>query len=248
MQTTFTEKLPTSGLSVLAIDTAFDICSVALLTPALTDYCVSETIRKHADDVLPMIHELLSRHQLKIPALDLLAMISGPGSFTGLRIGTAVVQGLAFGADLPVVCVSSLAMLSRAARHQSVINRICLSCLHAREDEFYFAAYTDDLEQAPVALVEDTIMTPAQIDQTIHNISSDSQPGSALTLVAAGSGWQHERLTAIVTRHSLKSVTVASDALLLAELALQHYRAGRFVDAAGAAPVYLKDEMEYRTV
>src|SRR5690606_6695466 len=97
-----------SHCSFLAIETAFDICSVALVSSEHADYRCSEKPRKHADDVLPMIDNLLSSHHLRIASLNFLAVVSGPGSFTGLRIGTAVVQGLAFGADLPVVCVSSL--------------------------------------------------------------------------------------------------------------------------------------------
>ncbi|MDO8909046.1 MAG: tRNA (adenosine(37)-N6)-threonylcarbamoyltransferase complex dimerization subunit type 1 TsaB [Pseudohongiella sp.] len=245
-----TTKFPSSQLhcSLLAIDTAFDICSVALVTPELSDIRRSEQSRKHADDVLPMIDRMLCSHNMEIGALDVLAMVSGPGSFTGLRIGTAVVQGLAFGASLPVVCVSSLALMARSARHTNGYDGLVLTCLHAREDEFYFAAYHDNLDDAPQALVVDTILTASQIRQSVNDLlpGADNRADTKATL--AGTGWQHALLTDLATLPEFHLVTAATDALLLAELAAQEFKAGRAVDASEATPAYLKDDMEYRMV
>jgi tRNA threonylcarbamoyladenosine biosynthesis protein TsaB len=237
-----------SNFSLLAIDTAFDICSVALVTPELSDIRLSERRRKHADDVLPMTQDILSFHQMTLQSLDVLAMVSGPGSFTGLRIGTAAVQGLAFGANLPVVCVSSLAMMARSARQINGSDGLILACFHAREDEFYFAAYHDDLTDSPQALIADTIYTDNQIQQCINRLLSDANYGSVVKMTLAGTGWQHTLLANIAAGPEFKAVTVATDALLLAELAVQDYRAGRARDASDATPVYLKDDLEYRTV
>lgn len=234
--------------SFLAIDTAFDICSVALVTPDFSDCQRSAQLRKHADDVLPIIDKLLSDRDLTIRSLDFLAMVSGPGSFTGLRIGTAVVQGLAFGADLPVVCVSSLAMMARSARYQSGAGRVILACMHAREAEFYFAAYRDELNDSPDMLIADTIFTPQQIKQCIKDLLLKSEQSDDAGIILAGPGWQHELLAELLNNPHCKTLPVIIDAMVLAELAEQDYRAGRVLDAADATPAYLKDDMEYRTV
>lgn len=234
---------------LLAIDTAFDICSVALLKGNTLDILRSERPRKHADDVLPMIEQLLSNNALQLDNLDTLAMVSGPGSFTGLRIGTAVVQGLAFGADLPVVCVSSLAMLARAARQRIDTDALLLISLHARESEFYFAVYRDDLQQAPVPVIHDTLFTADQILQCLQQL--DSEAPAAQSWLLAGGGWHHELLASHdrVGQRQLKvSHDLTIDASVLAAIAAQDFRAGKGLDASQAAPAYLKDDLEYRTV
>lgn len=237
-----------SDASFLAVDTAFDVCSVALITPMCVDFRSSERYRKHADDVLPLIGSLLSAHSCTLASLDFVAMVSGPGSFTGLRIGTAVVQGLAFGAELPVVCVSSLAMMARSARRQTSVGEIILTCLHAREDEFYFAVYQDSLTTSPLAVLSDTIFTSKQITQYLDDFNTKRASADDLILVLAGPGWQHESLFSHVTKPYRQVVSVNLDARLLAELSLQHYWNGNTLSAESATPAYLKDDMEYRTV
>lgn len=235
-----------SGLSLLAIDTAFDLCSVALITPSLSVLQRSDRLRGHADEVLPMIDHLLRTHNTTISSLDFLAMVNGPGSFTGLRIGTAVTQGLAFGADLPVVCISALAMMARSASKQVGANKTLLTCLHARENEFYFAAYQDDLVNAPVAVQTDTIFTLPKITQYLIDCNLNNNEESQVVL--AGSGWHHHLLATAASGSGFGFADTQLDALLLAELAVHAYQAGDAGDAALATPAYLKDDMEYRTV
>ena len=97
---------------ILAIETSSARCSVALLGPAIEEQIAEDMPRGHHDRVLTMIEELLADHQIGLQDLDAIAIGRGPGSFTGLRIGTGVVQGLAYGADKPVVPISSLQALA----------------------------------------------------------------------------------------------------------------------------------------
>ena len=96
---------------ILAIETSTEACSVAL-------HCMSGTVsryveepRSHTQLLMPMIESVLSEAGIKPIELDAIAVAIGPGSFTGLRIGFAATQGLAFGLDIPVIPVSSLQIM-----------------------------------------------------------------------------------------------------------------------------------------
>ena len=106
--------------SILALDTSSDACSIALLkSDGTSDIQIEEstvlTPREHTQRLLPMIEALLSEQQVPLSALDAIAYGRGPGSFTGLRIGLSVAQGLAYGASLPLLAISSLQTMALTA-------------------------------------------------------------------------------------------------------------------------------------
>ena len=103
-------------MKILAIDTATEACSAALHSNGMTTTKYEVAPRKHAELILTMVDELLSESGLLLTQLDALAFGCGPGAFTGIRIATGIVQGLAMSADLPVVPVSTLAALAQGAR------------------------------------------------------------------------------------------------------------------------------------
>src|SRR5512134_1312525 len=100
---------------ILAIDTATEACSVALLhAGGLVVH--SETVgQKHSERVLPLVDAVLAEAGVPLRAVDAFAFGAGPGSFTGLRIACGVVQGLAYGCRRPVVGVGNLRALAAAA-------------------------------------------------------------------------------------------------------------------------------------
>nr|VFJ96912.1 MAG: tRNA threonylcarbamoyl adenosine modification protein YeaZ [Candidatus Kentron sp. H]VFJ97120.1 MAG: tRNA threonylcarbamoyl adenosine modification protein YeaZ [Candidatus Kentron sp. H]VFK02851.1 MAG: tRNA threonylcarbamoyl adenosine modification protein YeaZ [Candidatus Kentron sp. H] len=144
----FESRIPESPLpprqnrpmKILAIDTATDACSVALHLDG--EYWGRHELapRQHAEILLPRIRELLSEAGLSLNHLDALAFGRGPGAFTGVRIATSVAQGLAFGADLPVVPISSLHALAQGAWRERG-ERNLLAALDARMGEVYWGAY-----------------------------------------------------------------------------------------------------------
>jgi tRNA threonylcarbamoyladenosine biosynthesis protein TsaB len=130
-------------MRILAIDTSGEACSAALLTEKGLQQRLALEPRRHADLILGMVAALMEEADLRLRDLDALAFGRGPGSFTGVRIATAVVQGLAFGADLPVVPVSTLAGLAQG-QHRRQGARQCLAALDARMGELYWGRYVLD--------------------------------------------------------------------------------------------------------
>lgn len=188
-----------------------------------------------------MVDSLLGEAGTDLTALDAIAMISGPGSFTGLRIGAAVVQGLAYGANVPVISVSALAALARSgylACDANANQQKCIYvCQHAREDEFYFASYHDSGSGLPEVLLADQLCNANTIKQHLGAQSSTD-------LVLAGNGWKHPLLTEFPM--SQFHADADYDAVLLAELAIAGLAAGQLLTPGEAQPAYLKEDMEYR--
>jgi len=241
-------------LAVLAIDTAFDECSVALKTTAIRDVCYSKRPRKHADDVLTLVQHLLDKHQQSLSSINVIAMIDGPGSFTGLRIGAAVTQGLSFGISCNVVCVSSLAIMAYDSLAKSQYNntdqRIFITvCVHARESEFYFAIYSFDSALTPIAEQREQILDAESL-KTVFNdfmLLRVEQPIPSIS-IGAGQGWAHDLLVDFQSMFDDILITPECNALLLADLATKSFYKGLAINPEAATPVYLNDDMQYKTV
>jgi tRNA threonylcarbamoyladenosine biosynthesis protein TsaB len=143
-------------MRILAVDTATEACSAALAWEGDLIERYDVIGRGHAERLLPMVQDVLAEGGVALSALDAIAFGRGPGSFTGLRIGAGVTQGLAFGANLPVVPVSDLAALAaRAATQRN--ERYVLACLDARMAQVYWAAFDCADVNAPVALTPEAV-------------------------------------------------------------------------------------------
>ena len=106
-------------MKLLAIDTSTEACSAALVVNGELSFRYEFAPRRHAELILPMIDDLLADAELSLTQLDGLGFGRGPGAFTGVRIATGVIQGLALSADLPVVPISSLAALAQGAKDKA---------------------------------------------------------------------------------------------------------------------------------
>lgn len=129
-------------MNILAIETATESCSVALAAGTRVFNRSRHAPRQHAELLLPWVQELLSEAQISFADLDVVAFSRGPGSFTSLRIGIGVVQGIAWATDCPVVPVSSLAAMAQVAAAQGV--ETALVALDARMGEVFTGLYRVD--------------------------------------------------------------------------------------------------------
>ena len=123
-------------MRVLALDTSTEYLSLALFIDGEIQVRETQAGQRHSELTLPMLEVLLVEAGVSLRSLDGLAFGQGPGSFTGIRIACGIAQGLAFGADLPVVGIPTLLALAAQSDHPRVI-----ACLDARMNEVYHAVY-----------------------------------------------------------------------------------------------------------
>lgn len=219
-------------MNLLAIETATEACSVALLHgDALIDR-TELAPRRHAELVLPMAEDLLAEAGIARRQLDAIAVGQGPGAFTGVRLAISVAQGLALALDIPVVPVSSLAALAmQAPKNGAAI----LAAIDARREEIYAGVFRFDV---------DGLLAPLDRERVLA--------ASALALPKAeawnvlGTGWSaygdsiRERLPSPPRWADGDRYPQACD---VARLAAPLFAAGKGVPPEQALPVYLRDKV-----
>ncbi|MFA0231771.1 tRNA (adenosine(37)-N6)-threonylcarbamoyltransferase complex dimerization subunit type 1 TsaB, partial [Vibrio sp. 10N.261.45.A7] len=126
---------------ILAVDTATENCSVALVIGDQVFARSEEAPRDHTKKILPMVDEVLKEANVALTDLDAIAFGQGPGSFTGVRIGIGIAQGLAFGADLPMIGVSTLAAMAQGSYRKFGETHVA-TAIDARMSEVYWARYS----------------------------------------------------------------------------------------------------------
>ncbi len=220
---------------ILAIDTATEGCSAALLIGGELLERFEVTPRGHTQRILPMVDELLAEAGCGLSEVDAVAFDRGPGSFTGLRITAGVVQGLAYGADRPVIPISSLAALAYA-RYQACGDLKVLSAIDARMGEVYWGAY-QMVEGLPQLQGEEVVLPPEQLqadgDEWVGTGSGWAAYQEALQQQFEGqvSGWDGEALPA---------------AGAIARLAQPGWGQGNLLSAAQAQPIYLRNQVVHQ--
>jgi tRNA threonylcarbamoyladenosine biosynthesis protein TsaB len=220
-------------MNILAVDTSSSACVLGVRTDeqSWTDEAIVD--RSHSKEVLPRIEALLNRAGVDKSSLDLIVYGQGPGSFTGLRIGVGVVQGLAYGLGIPVVGVSSLACLAQKQLRLGG-GAHALVALTARHTEVYFGAYAEQNGYMQLLGHEGVFEAAAIPAQNADNI-----------WVGVGSGWKlAETLT------SAAGVTISSTYLEeypegtdLLDLGEAGYKAGAAKTAPEALPEYLREQV-----
>jgi tRNA threonylcarbamoyladenosine biosynthesis protein TsaB len=221
---------------ILAIDTATEACSAAVLTPERMASRYAELDRAHAEQILQMVDEVLGEAGLALPQLDAIAFGRGPGAFTGCRLAASIAQGLAFGAGRRVVPISDLRALAQRVLDHSVGARGVLVCADARMQEVYWACYRRDR----MGLAEpwgaervgapETVELPAGIEPPVHGVGRGLRAYPELLM----------RLRGELTEVHVEWLPRAEE---VARLALPDAAAGRTVAPEAAVPVYLRNDV-----
>lgn len=216
-------------MKLLSLDTSTEACTVAVWV----DGAVNERFElgtSHSDRILAMVQEVLADSGLALSQLDAIAFGRGPGSFTGLRIGAGVTQGLAFGADRPVVRVSSLAALAQGEPADKV-----LAAFDARMHQVYWGAYVRNARGLMELAGTESVLAPDQV-----SLPEDTG------WTGAGNGWD-QYAEALQTRLGVHVTGwrkgVCPHARYVAALGAAGLAAGQAVAAEQAVPVYIRDDV-----
>jgi tRNA threonylcarbamoyladenosine biosynthesis protein TsaB len=221
--------------NILALDTSTTACSCALVC----DGCDGEVHeqfeiipRQHAARLLGMIETLMASRGLSYCDLDAVAYGCGPGSFTGLRIAAGVTQGIALGADKPVVAVSSLASIAL----QSESDGLVFTALDAKIDEVYWGFYRRSGATVELVGAEGLCkpeLLPAQLSESLKNFAG---MGSGLAFI--------DRMpSTFVQQMDSYQTDIYPRAGTIARLAVPMFEAGCIQQPEDVSPVYLRDKV-----
>ncbi len=203
-------------MKILAIDTSATVATAALCDGErlLAEYTLNNG-NTHSQTVLPMVESLLSAFSLSARDIDLFAVSTGPGSFTGVRIGAATVKGLAFGADTPCVGVSTLeALAENATLHSGLICPV----MNARRSQVYTALFRSD-GKALTRLMPDSALAISELDELLCKYAEP------VMLVGDGYDITLSALTKTAALHTPERLRCQS-AYSVAAVALREYLSG----------------------
>lgn len=231
-------------MNYLAIDASTEACSVALQVNGKVYSRYDLCPQSHSLQLLPMVDEVLKEADIKLSQCDGLIFGRGPGSFTGVRIGVGVAQGLAFAADLPVVGVSSLQAMAQLAfiKHQQTQ---VFAVIDARMSEVYNGYFVlDDNNIMQEQLLADhggeAVTAPELVSKRLANIVNTPVYG-------VGTGWDayHEQLLKLKSNDGTPEVLFPSAQAMLA-IGVAAFKRGEGVTAENAQPVYVRDTVSWQ--
>lgn len=216
-------------MRLLAIEGATEQASVALWIDGALMYRERSAPGGHGDWLLSTVRELLAEAECPLTVIDALAFGRGPGSFTGLRVVAAIVQGLAFGANLCVIPVSDLAMLAQAEAERG--DGAIVAALDARMGEVYWSAY--QAKQGAIRTLTGESVSPPE---AVH------LPAGAHGWRGTGNAWlaYADRLPDDI-RHPGAATLPSARSLMV--LGLAQLQAGRVLPPEAALPVYVRDRV-----
>ncbi|MES2513825.1 MAG: tRNA (adenosine(37)-N6)-threonylcarbamoyltransferase complex dimerization subunit type 1 TsaB [Bacteroidota bacterium] len=215
---------------LLHIESSSPVCSVAISKNA--DPIALKELNNgytHAENLHVFIDELLNENTIAIKELDAISVSSGPGSYTGLRIGFSAAKGLAYALQIPLITIDTLKALSISAMQQTPAHGLFCALMDARRMEVYCAGYTRDLKEiVPVqALVLD--------EQSISTFDHDAD----IYFFGDGMPKAKNLLQNLPKAHFIDDITASSKSMI--RLAFEKYNAKDFADVAYSEPNYLKE-------
>ena len=214
---------------ILNIETATDICSVAIGKEGKLLHQEMETeTYAHTRVLTLLIDRCLEAAQIKMQDLDALAISSGPGSYTALRVGTATAKGICYALDLPLISIPTLQLLAAAMLTDTAeAQNLYLPMIDARRMEVYTATYDSSLleiQEAKAIILDETLLEGMLFQDKNIFIGGNGSEKSKAVLGSENINWQ----------------TVRCEALHMLTLSEARFNNKQFEDIAYYEPFYLK--------
>jgi tRNA threonylcarbamoyladenosine biosynthesis protein TsaB len=220
-------------VNLIALETSTRLISAALWRDGEITQRSHDHPNAGSELILPWVRELLAESGIALADLDGIAYGSGPGGFTGLRLACGVTQGLAFGANLPVIGIGSLEALALASGEQNIYAGI-----DARMNEIYTAAYTVTNDEVT------EILAPQVSAPDVARLPGDGH------WIGCGDGFAAYQAMLSTRLHMSADdmrPAVMPTAAAVARLAAPRFALGEGVAAAHAAPRYVRDKVALTT-
>lgn len=232
-----------NNVTLLALDTSTEACSVALLHKGEKTVLEELAQRTHTKRILPMIDQILAQSGLSLKQVDGLVFGRGPGSFTGVRVGAGIAQGLALGAELPVIPISNLAAMAQAAYEQLGTEQV-LTAIDARMNEVYFAQWKAQKVFGTLGegivwqeVIEEQVASPASVVAQLSSLTG--------TWHTVGTGWSaYSELTALAEDKTTDILLPSAQYML--SLALPLWQQKHVITALEIEPIYLRNEVTWK--
>ena len=228
------------NITLLALDTSTEACSVALWHKGEKTHLDELAQRTHTKRILPMIDELLANSGINLKQVDALAFGRGPGSFTGVRVGAGIAQGLALGADLPVIAVSNLTAMVQAAFELHQAENVA-AAIDARMNEVYFSQLKREKVRSELGeffqwnpVIEEQVCQPEKVLEQLSDLSA----------YRVGTGWA--AYPQFKDSGLEGSDIILPSAQYMLELALTDYAQNKIISALEIEPVYLRNEVTWK--
>lgn len=218
-------------MKLLALDTSSLACTVGVINGEQSVLRYEEQPREHTRLLMPMIRSALKEAKLELQQLDAIVLGNGPGSFIGMRIAASVAQGLAFGAELNIVPVSSMAVVAAGAVETGIV----VVAQDAHMQEVYLGIYEVTATRAPVPVIAERLQTSDAIAE-LAGLSN---------VTAAGAGWQRypDLLASNNGFIESRSDCLYPSAEQLLRLGRSAYQAGEAVPPEAVDPAYLRHKV-----
>ncbi|OOF67612.1 tRNA (adenosine(37)-N6)-threonylcarbamoyltransferase complex dimerization subunit type 1 TsaB [Rodentibacter caecimuris] len=229
-----------NNFTLLALDTSTEACSVALYYKGEKTFIHELTQRTHTKRILPMVDEILRQSGITLKQIEALAFGRGPGSFTGVRVGSGIAQGLALGADLPILPVSNLTAMAQAAFELYQAESVA-AAIDARMNEVYFCRLQRQKVRSNSAVffewqavVDEQVCSP---EQAIAQMQEHNE-------FLVGTGWRS--YPQFQQQGWNGSDIELPNALYMLDIALNDWQQGKAVSALDIEPVYLRNEVTWK--
>ncbi len=224
-------------MKLLCIDTATEACSAALMLDDVRDSIFEVCPQQQSQRILPMIDELLTRNSTKLSELDAIAYGRGPGSFTGVRIASSTIQGLALGTDLPVIEISTLAAMAQQNYEQHG-EKSTLALIDARMGEVYYGEYKIDEHGVACEVKSEAVLPPEEVLPILKDYPNEPS--------YVGTGFHaYQQELSLKLQSEVLAVNYPNASYMLS-IAKKQFANNNMIPVEQIQPVYLRDKVTWK--